>query len=156
MRRFEVVSRQPKRDAIARERKRRRQQKEPPPAPAPAATTRRSAASACGWCGGVIEVKATGRIPKWCSPACRQRAWEQSRAAASGRAAVEVVERVVAVPFARERIPLREEWPGLLRELAAQLEDGRIYARDLPNLGSALNDLAAAYNRRQNLRRVRR
>jgi hypothetical protein len=65
---------------------------------APAATTRRAAASTCGWCGGAIEIRARGRIPKWCSAACRQRAWEQSRAAASGRCAVEVVERVVRVP----------------------------------------------------------
>ena len=59
-----MVSGQPKRDAIARERKRRRQQKEPPTAPVPAATTRRAAATACGWCGGAIDVKATGRIPQ--------------------------------------------------------------------------------------------
>jgi hypothetical protein len=125
-------------------------------APAPDSPTRRAAATSCGWCGGVIEIKATGRIPKWCSPACRQRAWEQSRAAASGRAAVEVVERLVEVPVARERTPRRAGWPALLRELAAQLNDGSIYARDLPELGTGLNDLAAAYNRRQNRRRVRR
>jgi len=46
---------------------------------------RRNAATVCGWCQGPIQIKAAGRIPKWCSPACRQRAWEQSRAAASGR-----------------------------------------------------------------------
>jgi hypothetical protein len=125
-------------------------------APAPDSPTRRAAATSCGWCGGVIEIKATGRIPKWCSPACRQRAWEQSRAAASGRAAVEVVERLVEVPVARERTPRRAGWPALLCELAAQLNDGSIYARDLPELGTGLNELAAAYNRRQNRRRVRR
>jgi hypothetical protein len=151
------VARQPERDAIARERKRRSSLDVPSSsrAPALAAPTRRAAATACGWCGGVLAVKATGRIPKWCSPACRQRAWEQARAAASGRAAVQVVERLVEVPVARERTPQREEWPALLRELAAQLDDGRIYARDLPELGSALNDSAAAYNRRQNPRRLR-
>ena len=42
---------------------------------------RRLAAATCGWCDGPIEIKARGRIPKWCSAACRQRAWEQSRAA---------------------------------------------------------------------------
>jgi hypothetical protein len=124
-------------------------------ASAPAATTRRGAATKCGWCGGAIEVKATGRIPKWCSPACRQRAWEQSRAAASGRAAVEVVERLVEVPVARESTPRRADWPPLLVELAAQLDDGRIYARDLPDLGPVLSDLIAAFNRRQKPRRAR-
>ena len=117
---------------------------------------RRGAATACGWCGGPINVKATGRIPKWCSPACRQRAWEQSRAAASGRSAVEIVERVVEVPVAPELTPRPEEWPALLRELATQLDDGRIYARDLPQLGSALNHLAAAFNRRQRPGKIRR
>lgn len=117
---------------------------------------RRSAASSCGWCGGAIEVKATGRIPKWCSASCRQRAWEQSRAAASGRSAIEVVERVVEVPVARERTPRREQWPALLCELTAQLNAGHIYSRDLPELARALEQLTAAVQRRQNRRRSRR
>lgn len=152
------MARQPKREGLARERNRRRQPDVPASrrASAPAATTRRAAATTCGWCGGAIEAKATGRIPRWCSAACRQRAWEQSRAAASGRSAVEVVERVIEVPVARERTPRRDEWPALLSELTTQLDDGRIYARDLPDLGSALNDLVAAYTRRQNPRRSRR
>lgn len=152
------MPRQSKRDALARERKRRSQQEAPPAgrASAPPATTRRGAAITCGWCGGAIEVRATGRIPKWCSAACRQRAWEQSRAAASGLSAVEVVERVVAVPIESDRTPRREEWPVLLRELTAELDDGRIYARDLPDLATALTDLVAAYNRRYNSGRRRR
>jgi len=60
---------------------------------------RRHAAAACGWCRAPIEIKATGGIPKWCSASCRQRAWEQSRAAASGCCAVEVVERRVEIPL---------------------------------------------------------
>jgi hypothetical protein len=152
------VARKPRPDALARERKRRSQHDAPPSkhAPASAASTRRAAAARCGWCGGDIAVKVTGRIPKWCSPTCRQRAWEQSRAAASGRSAVEVVERVVEVPVAHEGAPRREQWPPLLRELTAQLYDGRVYARDLPDLGAVLGDLVAAYNRRQNPRRPRR
>lgn len=152
------MARAPKRDALARERKRRGQRGDPPArsASAPAAATRRAAATSCGWCGGPIDVQPTGRIPKWCSAACRQRAWEQSRAAASGRAAVQVVERLVEVPVVRERTPGREEWAALLRELTTQLDDGRIYARDLPELGTALTDLIAAYNRRQSPRRLRR
>ncbi|MGH8862597.1 MAG: hypothetical protein ACRDVG_15420 [Jatrophihabitantaceae bacterium] len=60
------------------------------------------------------------------------------------------------MPVAHERAPGRDEWPTLLRELTAQLDDGRIYARDLPDPGTALTDLAAAYNRRWNPRRDRR
>jgi hypothetical protein len=111
--------------------------------------TRRSAARRCGWCGGFIGVKATGRIPKWCSATCRQRAWEQRRAAASGRCAVEVVERVVRVPVERERTPRHGDWPPLLRELAAQLDSGRIYFRELPELGEAMAAVLTAYRRRR-------
>lgn len=108
----------------------------------------------CGWCGEPIAVKATGRIPKWCSPACRQRAWEQARAAASGRAAVEVVERVVHVPA--EPPPRRDDWPAQLRQLAALLDTGRIYSRDLPELERALEQPTAAYQRREHARRTQR
>lgn len=147
------MARRPRQDSLARERQRRgRRAAVPTAVDKPAAVSRRDAARVCGWCGVAITVRATGRIPKWCSPACRQRAWEQSRAAASGRSAVEVVERVVEVPVARQPTPRREQWPVLLRELTTQLDDGRIYARDLPDLGAVLNDLVDAYNRRQNLR----
>lgn len=106
----------------------------------------RLAASTCGWCGGPITVKATGRLPKWCSRSCRQRAWEQSRAAASGLAAVRVVERRVEVltPVA----PRRQDWPRLLGDLARQLDDGRIYGRDLLPLSVALNGVLDAFTRR--------
>jgi hypothetical protein len=56
----------------------------------------------------------------------------------------------------RERTPGREEWAALLRELTTQLDDGRIYGRDLAELGTALADLIADYNRRQSPRRLRR
>jgi hypothetical protein len=58
---------------------------------------RRTAATTCGWCGGPITPRSRGPIPKWCSATCRHRAWEQSRAATSGRTAVQVVERRVEV-----------------------------------------------------------
>lgn len=102
-----------------------------------ARTLRRLAARSCGWCRGPITLKATGRLPKWCSASCRQRAWEQSRAAASGLAAVQVVERHVVLPT--PIAPKRRDWPRLLGELARQLEDGRIYDRDLLALSVALN-----------------
>jgi hypothetical protein len=134
------------RDALSRERS-RRARAERAPAPVPVAASRREAALNCAWCGGAIAVKATGRLPKWCSAACRQRAWEQSSAAASGRAAVQLVERAIATPVERVRMPRHSEWPDVLRELAAQLDDGRIYARELPNLDRALADVEAALHR---------
>jgi hypothetical protein len=113
---------------------------------------RRQAATKCGWCGGAIKTKARGRIPKWCSAACRQRAWEQSRAAASGLSAVTVVERRVEIPVRSFGVqagqqPLRGEWVSLLRTLAGQFDSGAIYARDIPKLTIALNDVLAAYER---------
>src|SRR5690348_5531665 len=99
-------------------------------------SVRRSAATACGWCGGPITPGRRGPIPKWCSATCRHRAWEQSRAAASGRAAVQVAERRVEVPI--PLAPTRRDWPRLLGELVSQLDDGRIYDRDLEQLQTAL------------------
>jgi hypothetical protein len=100
----------------------------------------------CGWCGGPISVKATGRLPKWCSRSCRQRAWEQSRAAASGLSAVRVVERRVEV--AKPATAGRKDWPRLLGDLSSQLDDGRIYDRDLLALSAALTTVLDAFNRR--------
>lgn len=133
--------------ALDRERARRREVASAEGAPS-RPVTRREAAARCGWCGGPIEIKSVGRIPKWCSASCRQRAWEQRRAAASGRAAVEVVERVVHMPVERIRSPRHGEWLATLQELAAQLESGRIYARELPELGGALAGVLAAYRSR--------
>jgi hypothetical protein len=121
---------------------------------------RRQAATTCGWCGGAIVPKARGRIPKWCSATCRQRAWEQSRAAASGRSAVAVVERRVEIPVrsfgAQEgREPLHSEWMSLLHTLAGQLDSGTVYARDIPNLTHALNEVLAAYERHPAVRKRR-
>lgn len=113
---------------------------------------RRLAASSCGWCGGPIDYKARGRIPKWCSAACRPRAWEQSRAAASGRSAVQVVERRVEVPVEKPTPPpahpRHAEWVGVLNELAQQLDTGAIYDRDLLELTGAMNEVLDAFGRR--------
>jgi hypothetical protein len=120
-----------------------------PPADA-AAPSRRLAARTCGWCEGTITVKDTGRLPKWCSQSCRQRAWERSRAAAAGLAAVRVVERRIEVPI--PIMPTRQDWPRVLDDLARQLEDGRIYDRDLLGLAGALNAVHDAYGRRPFIR----
>src|SRR4051795_7357665 len=84
-----------------------------------------------------------GPIPKWCSPTWRHRAWEQRRAAACGRSAVRIIERQVQVLVARE--PTRRDWPRLLDELAGQLDDGRVYDRDLPGLARSLEPVLRAY-----------
>jgi hypothetical protein len=91
--------------------------------------------------------KDRGRIPKWCSASCRQRAWEQARAAASGLAAVRLVERRVEVRTPVS--PNRRDWVSVLHELARQLDDGRVYDRDLTDLATALNAVLDAYGRRQ-------
>src|SRR3954467_10076506 len=84
--------------------------------------------------------------PKWCSTTCRHRTWEQRRAAASGRSAVQVVERQVPVMVPLQ--PTRRDWPRLVGELADQLNEGRVYDRDLPALARALEPDLGAYWRR--------
>jgi hypothetical protein len=89
---------------------------------------------ACGWCGQPVLVRARGPLPKWCSPACRHRAWEQDRAARSGRAAVEVLDRyVTAVP---------DDGPGWIEQLSTLT--GQISAGPRPIADAALDHLAAA------------
>ena len=115
---------------------------------------------ACGWCGSPILVSARGRVPKWCSSSCRHRAWELTRAAASGRAAVHVVDRAVEVdrlvtvvqevPVAT--VPKGAEWPAALTQLATALDAGRVYDRDLPALTQALAGVADALDRRRGWR----
>jgi hypothetical protein len=109
---------------------------------------------ACGWCGSPILLPARGRIPKWCSSSCRHRAWELTRAAASGRAAVQVVDRVIevdkSVPVV-EQVPVSPHgraWPGALADLVTELDAGRVYDRDLPALADALARVLAALDRR--------
>jgi hypothetical protein len=146
--------------AIRRERERRRREPverahDKPDRPMPAegaigARERRIAARTCAWCGGSITPGSRGPIPKWCSAACRHRAWEQTRAAASGRAAVQVVERQVEVRV--PAVPTPRDWAKLFDELTRQLDDGRVYDRDLAELAEALGRVLDAYNRRPYVR----
>ena len=46
----------------------------------------------------------------------------------------------------------RRHWPDLLQELARQLDDGRIYDRDIPGLAEALNAVLEAFGRRPHVR----
>lgn len=67
-------------------------------------------------------------MPKWCSAGCRQRAWEQSRAATSGRSTVHIVERGIKIPVEEpappRAHPRHAQWIGVLNELAEQLDTG--------------------------------
>lgn len=116
----------------------------------------------CGWCGGPIAVAARGRVPKWCSSSCRHRAWEQSRAAESGRAAVRVVDRVVETQPRPSPDTNSAEWPKgpgwgtALAQLTRQLDTGRVYDRDLAVIATATVALNEALSRRVNARRRRR
>ena len=111
----------------------------------------------CGWCGTNIKVARVGRMPKWCSPACRHRAWEQRRAAESGLVAVDVVDRPVEVTrevTKAETVPVVvspttvKHWSELLTTLADRLDQGRIYDRDVSELLPAMSALILAFNRR--------
>lgn len=120
---------------------------------------RRPTTVTCVWCQREVPVPARGRVPQWCGTSCRHRAWEQRRAAESGRAATEVVERVVTVevPLVRTvtehvqlppRKPTGSDWAPLLAELSRQLDTGLIYPRDLAAVTDAVNDVVGAINRR--------
>jgi hypothetical protein len=112
-------------------------------------SARRTAATACGWCGGGITQRASGPIPKWCSDTCRKRAWEQKRAAASGRSAVEIVERVVTLPVrAAPPFPRQHHWVDMLRALTQQLDGGAVYDRHLLAIAVAAQDVLRAAQRR--------
>jgi hypothetical protein len=62
---------------------------------------------------------------------------------------VQLVERRVEVQIVLA--PTRHDWPRLLDEFAGQLNDGRIYDRDLPALSRALRPVLEAYRRRAHL-----
>jgi hypothetical protein len=99
----------------------------------------------------MVSGAARGRTPKWCSSSCRHRAWELTRAAASGRAAVQVVDRVVEVDrlvtVVQEApvttVPQGAEWPAALAQLATALEPGGYMTGTCP-LAQALADVADA------------
>lgn len=118
----------------------------------------------CGWCSREFLPATRGRPPKWCSQACRQRAWKQRRAAQSGLAALEIVQQVVEVEkvvqkevVKRVEVPVRpsrRDWPALLAELTTQLERGLIYDRDLPELTRRLSEVLEVLERRPGYKRI--
>ena len=117
----------------------------------------------CGWCRESIPVRSTGRLPKWCSPSCRQRAWQQRRAAESGLAAVDVVDRFIEVEkevkvVERSEVtvpPRGAAWPAALTEPAKQIDTGRMYDRDLRALAQSLDAVHEALERRPAWHRLR-
>jgi len=100
-------------------------------------------------------------VPQWCSFSCRHRAWELTRAAASGLAAVQVIDRTVQVDrpvtvnehVKVEVVPHGPAWPHALAQLTEQIDTGKVYDRDLPALAAALGDVRSALNRRPVWRR---
>ena len=117
----------------------------------------------CGWCSREFLPATRGRTPKWCSQTCRQRAWEQRRAARSGLVAVKVVHQVVEVEKVVQKEvvkqvevhvrPSRRDWPALLVELTTQLERGLVYDRDLPELANRLSGVLEVLERRPGYQR---
>ena len=104
----------------------------------------------CGWCGRPVDVPARGRVPSWCSSACRHRAWEARRANRDNAPVVQVVTRTIEVekPVVRMvevRVPAEphsaQEWAEMLELFAARLAQGRIYRRDLPTLEPVVQHL---------------
>lgn len=116
----------------------------------------RPATMTCRWCSATFRPKAAGRLPRWCSARCRRRAWEQKRAAESGLAAVEVVRETVIKHRGHERQPRTWEWAELLEQLSRQLDNGRVYDRDLPDIRTALRMVADSSARRRGPRPPRR
>ena len=124
-----------------------------PVSPAPARTSAAAGSGrrtpgqqvGCGWCGQPVQVHSRGPIPKWCSPTCRHRAWEQARAARSGRSAVQVLDRYVAAVPDNGR-----DWLDHLAALTIQINasDRPIADHDLEALAAALETAQAAIARR--------
>ena len=122
----------------------------------------------CGNCGGPVRLARTGRTPKWCSDACRHKAWQDRRAlevATAGEAVdVRIVDRLIEiaipVPVVEQVevtvLPTGPAWAPVLLELAAQIDRGRLYDRDLPALTDALQQVLDALHRRPGLGRQHR
>ena len=123
---------------------------------AASAKTRRPTTVSCTWCGSETIVLPVGRVPSWCSNSCRHRAWEQRRAASSGLASREQVERLVEVEVPIivikevevEVLPKGASWANALTQLADQLDRGLVYDRDMAALAQAMDEATAALARR--------
>jgi len=99
----------------------------------------------CGWCGRSVPIPSRGRVPKWCSATCRNRAWQANRS--PGDRPVRVVQQRVEVPVAFTPRDV-DGWAELIELLTARLAQGRIYKRDLPALVPPINHLLEVMERR--------
>lgn len=85
------------------------------------------------------------------------------RANASGRPAVEIVERLVEVEVPVvvtetvevATLPKGAGWAATLHYLATQIDAGRVYDRDLAAVGAGLDEVLTALARRPRWRRSR-
>ena len=100
----------------------------------------------CGWCGKSVRVPSRGRVPKWCSATCRNRAWQANHAPSQGP--VRVVQQRVQIPVPKSEPRNVGEWCEVLELLSTRLAQGRIYARDLPTLVPVINRLVDVTERR--------
>jgi hypothetical protein len=91
-------------------------------------------------------VPSRGRVPKWCSATCRNRAWQANHA--PGQGPVRVVQQRVQVPVPAAEPRNVEGWVELLEILSTRLAQGRIYKRDLTALVPAFNRLIEVTDRR--------
>lgn len=112
----------------------------------------------CAHCGTEIAYRGTGRRPRYCSPTCRTRAWEQRRAAEHlgrdqpGPTVVrEVVERTTEVdrPVPTPVAPTRgADWAALLDTLRTRLREQPHsvlrHPDDVDELAGALREAYAA------------
>jgi len=142
--------------------------RQPEPTVAPGGRRRPGQVLECGNCGGPVRLARTGRTPKWCSDACRHKAWQDRRAlevATAGEAVdVRIVDRLIEiaipVPVVEQVevtvLPTGPAWAPVLLELAAQIDRGRLYDRDLPALTDALQQVLDALHRRPGLGRQHR
>lgn len=97
----------------------------------------------CGWCGTTFTINDWGRTPKWCSPKCRRRAWEQRRAAESGLAAVDVVVQKIEVEPPLPRTG--SEAVRAINHITDRLLDDAYSRGDIRRITEALSHLIAAF-----------
>jgi len=100
----------------------------------------------CGWCGQTVPVPSRGRVPKWCSATCRNRAWQAKHAPDHGP--VHVVQQRVQFPVPKAEPRNVDEWCEVLEILSTRLAQGRIYTRDPPVLLPAITRLIDVTERR--------
>ncbi len=90
----------------------------------------RPAQVACLACGAEVAVPQRGRVPRWCSSACRHRAWATRTAADAGLVAKEVVERETITNVIHHEWDWKPALPSLMHRRAVEL---RRVKRDLPS-----------------------